>query len=121
MVAEVEQWDVIRPLRLGKRVQPAHAGTPVAVGKVAENARDDDRIVDLLLLDVGLADDDQRSALTRLEQGFHGGQRDRLMLGEVASLAVARGPDQGNDKDQRRGHTNLQEDFCLFTCCLLSR
>ena len=67
-----------------------------------------------LLLDIGLADDDQRSALTRLEQGFHGGQRDRLMLRQVASLAVARGPDQRNDKDQRGGHANLQKDFCLL-------
>ena len=42
----------------------------------------DQRIVELPLLHVGLADDGQRRALLGVEQAFHGGQRRRLVAGD---------------------------------------
>ena len=74
-----------------------------------------------LLLDIGLADDDQRSAL-RDRKGFHGGQRDRLMLGQVASLSVARGSDHSSEtKIARRPRRPSERSLPCSTCFLLSR
>ena len=89
-----------RPVSCGKRVQALHFGLPRAVSQKAERLGNNERIVDLLLVDVRLSDENQRRSRLALEQRFHGGQRDRLMFGDHSALPVPGGKQLHNAEDQ---------------------
>ena len=60
------------------------------VSQEAERIRNFNRIINLALVHIRLAEDDQRRSRLAHEQRFHGRQRDRLILGNHAALAIAR-------------------------------
>src|SRR5207237_1323564 len=80
MVGVVEELDVVRPLVARNVVETAHGSAEVPVGEKAEEGRNVDRILQLVVLDVWLADDRDRRVWLALERALHGGQRRGLRM-----------------------------------------
>ena len=73
------------------------------------------------LFDVGLAEDGQRRALLGVEQAFHGGQRDRLVEGDVLALPVAGGKEHQDAGDGAGDHAQAHESAAVLLVALGSR
>ena len=83
VIAVIEQRDVVAATdRAGTRSGP-DLGLPAPVGQEAQDVRAPPCGLSMLLLvHVGLADDDERRAGFRVEQAFHRGQRGGLIAGD---------------------------------------
>src|SRR5664279_313997 len=92
VVAVIEQGDIVGTIRFREGVQTFHFRVPAAIGEEAQHLWYVDRIVDLLLFLVGLAENDEWGAGGRLPKRFHRGERRRLILADEASLAIAGWP-----------------------------
>ena len=73
VVAEIEEFNAVGPLILGKIVEAADVCIPMLIGEEAEHAGNDERIIQRAIGNIGLAEDGERRAVLRFEQSFHGG------------------------------------------------
>ena len=86
MVRVEEQRERLGPLIAGEVVEALDLGLGGAVDEEAEDVVDDEGIVDGLGDLVGLAHDDHAGALFGVEEAFHAGHGDGLMLGDVFAV-----------------------------------
>ena len=91
VVGVVMEGDVVRPFVPGDVLEPHHLGVETPVGEEAQDSRDLDGIVQPHVLHVGLAEEDQRRPLFRVEKPFHGGESRGLFLSNIHRLHVAGG------------------------------
>src|SRR5260370_27847607 len=74
----------------GKAIEPANFGGPGAISEKAERFGNDQGIIEAAILDIGLAENGQRSAFLADEEAFHGGECDGLVTRDENARHVAR-------------------------------
>ena len=100
----------------GNFVEPFHLRVPAAVTDEAKDPGQGDRVIDALVLDVGLADDVRAGAGFGIEVALHGGEGHRLVAGDHLALNVA-GGEGHDDRGQREGRdADLEEEAAVSTC-----
>ena len=114
MVAEVQKWNVGWPIFVRKRVESLYLCSSCAIDQITQHFVYDERIVDSLLLDVGLSHQHHGSSFFRAEQTFHRGSSDRLVSCQILSVKVTSRKDLQQRADESRGHSEAQKDASIF-------
>ena len=102
-------------------MRPFTSADSGSVEQEAEDVVDDQRIVDLLRVLVGLADEDNRRALLRVEEAFHSGNGCGLIFRNVAAVEVAGGKDLDDAGDEAGDDADFQEEAAEFLVALFEQ
>jgi hypothetical protein len=89
VIAIVEQFDILWPFVRRKIVQPFDRAAECPVFQEAQNARDDDRIFQFSLGDVGLTNQGELRVRASRKKPYHRCERGRLVFHQEFALAVS--------------------------------
>ena len=118
VIAEIEERDIVGPEILRKFVEAFHFRAPGAVGEKAERFWKHKRIIEALFFHVGLAENHERRAALGVEKAFHGGESNRLILGDHFALAVAGGKKLDERSDDADGDGDAEKKLAEFDVAL---
>ena len=114
MIAEVQERNIVRPDILRKRIQSQHLRFPATVSKKAEHLGNEDRIVDLALLHVGLPDDNERRPRPALKQSLHCRECNRLMMSHHSALGITSRKKLQEAENTAGNHTQFYEKASML-------
>ena len=102
------------PLVVWNLVEALDFGLGGAVDQEAQCVVDDDGVVDLAGVLIGLADEHHSRAVLGLEKTFHPGHRSRLVAGHILAVQVAGGEDDEDRGNQSGDDANLEKNAAIL-------
>src|ERR1700733_13159283 len=115
VVAVKQQRKRLGPLIARYFIEPCHFRLSRAVNQEAENVIDRKRVVDRVLLLIGLTQQNYGSSALCVKESFHCRQSGRLMSCHIFSVQVAGRKNLGTTRKQAGNDSYTQKDFPVIS------
>src|ERR1700733_2002251 len=115
VVAVKQQRKRLGPLIARYFIEPCHFRLGRSVNQEAENVVDRKRIVDRVLLLIGLTKQNNGSSTLCVKESFHRGQSGRLMSRHVFSVQVAGRKNLRTTRKQAGNNSHTQKNFPVIS------